>query len=414
MTAIFALESHIDRLAEELCIDPLEFRLKNYAIYASDSHEITDGAIEPLVTISEQEKEIPYSSNQVKECMNLVAKEIGWERRRTLNSNTQSSIKRGIGLAALIMNTGVALPPYAAEAEVVIHNDGTINLFIGVVDIGAGQFTIFSMIAAEELGVEIDDITVVGGDTKDTGYAPSSHASRLTAELGPAVLQAAAEARQKIFELAAPMLGGKTEEIRSKNRDIYVKSDPSISTSFHSVCSKIDPNQPIRGRGSRAPNPSDNIRFAVFGAQAVELEVDVDVGAVNILRVAAAHDVGRAINPKLTISQVYGGIEFGVGISLSEEGIFDTKSGKMLNNNYQQYRMPTSFDMPNIQALIVEGEDPYFAYSAKGIGEETSVPTAAAIRNALYDALGIWFNHLPITPDKIINAIQETKGKGVG
>ena len=161
--------------------------------------------------------------------------------------------------------------------------------------------------------------------------------------------------------------------------------------------------------GSRAPTPADFPRFATFGAQAVELEVDVETGAVNILKVAASQDYGRAINPKLCISQIYGGIEFGVGYALSEEGIFDPKTGKMLNSNYHQYRMPTSLDMPHIDPFIVEGEDLYFAYSAKGGAECSNVPTAAAIRNAIYNAVGVWLNDLPITPDKIIQAISEKK-----
>jgi xanthine dehydrogenase molybdenum-binding subunit len=287
-------------------------------------------------------------------------------------------------------------------------SEGAINLFIGVVDIGAGQQTIFTMIAAEELGVKADEIITVWGDTKGTRYAPSCHASRCTAEMGPAVLQAAAEARQKLFEIAAPLLGVRPEDLQSKKGDIYIKSDPSRSIPLKTVCSKIDPGAPIRGRGSRAPNP-DGPMFATFGAQAVELEVDGETGEVTILRVAAAHEFGKAINPKLCISQIYGGIEFGMGYALSEEGIYDPLTGKMLNNNLHQYRMPTSLDIPHIDAFIVEGEDPYFAYSAKGAGENTNTPTPAAIRNAIYNALGIWFNDLPITPDKIIKAIQERK-----
>ena len=126
--------------------------------------------------------------------------------------------------------------PYVAEARVAIHHDGTINLFVGVVDIGGGQQTIFPMIAAEELGVKADDVTVIYGDTKDTPYAPSCHASRCTPEMGPAVVQAAAEARQKLFALAVPMLGVSAEEIRSKNGEIYVKSDSIHSVPFKTVC----------------------------------------------------------------------------------------------------------------------------------------------------------------------------------
>jgi xanthine dehydrogenase molybdenum-binding subunit len=251
-------------------------------------------------------------------------------------------------------------------------------------------------------------VNVIFGDTKDTPYGPSCHASRCTPEMGPAILQAAAEARQQLFELAAPMLGANIEEIRSRNGKIYVKPTPLKSVPFKTVCAKIDVNRPIIGRGSRAPNPKEPM-MAIFGAQAVELEVDTETGQVNILRVAAAQDFGRAINPKLCISQVYGGIEFGVGYTLMEEGLYDPKTGKLLTNNLHQYRMPTSLDYPPVDVYLTEVEDPYFAYSAKGAGENTNAPTPAAIRNAIYNAIGIWFNDLPITPDKIITALHERK-----
>ena len=308
-------------------------------------------------------------------------------------------------MASYLTFQGIGLLPYTAYADVEIKHDGTITLFIGVVDIGGGQQTIFPMIAAEELGVNPDGITVVFGDTKDTRYAPSCHVSRVTSELGPAVLQAVAEARKHLFEIAAPILGAKAEELQSKYGQVYVKSNPRRFVPLKTVCNKIDPEEPIRGGGARAPNP-ETPTFSIFGAQAVEVEVDVETGQVDILRITAAHDFGRSINPKLCISQIQGGIEFGVGFALSEEGLYDSKTGKLLNKNLHQYKMPTSLDMPQIDAFLVESEDPYFAYSAKGAGENTNAPTPAAIRNAIYNAIGIWFNDLPITPDKIIKAVH--------
>ena len=152
--------------------------------------------------------------------------------------------------------------------------------------------------------------------------------------------------------------------------------------------------------------------MATFGAQAVELEVDIETGQVDILKFAAAQDFGRAINPKLCISQVYGGIEFGLGYALTEEGLYDPKTGKLLTINLYQYGMPTSLDYPSADVYLPEVEDPYFAYSAKGAGENTNAPTPAAIRNAIYHATGIWCNDLPITPDKIIRAVGEKKKRG--
>jgi xanthine dehydrogenase molybdenum-binding subunit len=389
-------------------MDPLEFRLKNYTTYQSVG---TDEGSDSSAAVRSNEEKIPYSSKTLDQCMEIATDAIGWEKtKKDSSSFSEDAKKRGIGMASYLVMQGVGLFPYKAEADVEITSDGTINLYIGVVDIGGGQETIFSMIAAEELGVDAEDITVVMGDTKNTRYGPSCHASRCTAEMAPAVLQAASEAREKLFELTSPILDSPVELLQSKRGKIYVETLPSMSLDFREACKKIDPEKSIRGSGSRAPNPKAPM-MATFGAQAVDLEVDTETGEVNILKIAAAHDFGRAINPKLCVSQVHGGIEFGVGFALSEEGVYDPKSGILLSNNFYHYRMPTSLDFPAVDAMIAEVEDPYFAYSAKGAGENTNAPTPAAIRNAIYDAIGIWFNDLPITPDKIIDAIRKQRAE---
>jgi CO/xanthine dehydrogenase Mo-binding subunit len=408
MQAIFALESHMERMAVELDMDPYAFRMKNYATYQTIGADEGRDASERVKSF---DAKIPYSSKILDECMKLATDAIGWEKRKSLKQLPDTARKRGIGMASYLVMQGVGLVPYAAEARVAIMHDGTINLFAGVVDIGGGQQTILPMLAAEELGVGADDVHVIIGDTRDTPYGPSSHASRCTPEMGPAIVQAAAVARQQLFELAAPMLGADVDELRSKNGTIYVKSDPSKALPFKAACGNIDMETPIIGRGSRAPNPAEPM-MATFGAQAVEVEVDTQTGHVTIVKVVAAQDFGRAINPKLCVSQVYGGIEFGVGYALTEEGVYDPKTGKLLFANLHQYRMPTARDYPPSDVYLAEVEDPYFAYSAKGAGENTNAPTPAAIRNALYDAIGIWFNDLPITPDKILNAIN-ARDKGV-
>lgn len=417
MPAIFALESHMDRMAEALGMDPLEFRLKNYTLYGADE---TSEAI--YVTKSgapgedrqsapnEDRRRIPYSSKKLDECMRRVTASIGWEKRSGYRASNGDGKRKGLGMASFIVFQGVGLPPYEANADVTIGHDGVIKLYIGVVDIGAGQQTIFSMIAAEELGVNLDDIGTHYGDTENTRYAPSCFASRCTSEMGPAVLKAASEARQRLFELVAPSLGVRSEDLESKWGTVYVKRNPAVCMGFGEACRHIDPSSPIKGSGSRAPNP-DYPNFATFGAHAVEVEVDTETGQVDILKVAAAHDFGKAINPKLCTSQIHGGIEFGVGYTLSEEGLFDSRTGKFLNPNLHLYQMPTCLDMPlQVDPILVEGEDPYFAYSAKGAGENTSTPLPAAIRNAIYNATGVWFNHLPITADKILTALRE-KGR---
>ena len=407
MPAIFALESHMDRMAAELGMDPLEFRLKNYATYQTVGIE---DARDRSISNRSYDTKIPYSSKILDQCMKLAADGIDWDKRETIGGATRGATRRGIGMASYIVLQGVGMRPYTAEARVTIDHDGSICLFAGVVDIGGGQETILSMIVAEEIGVGIDDITTVYGDTKDTPYAPSCHSSRITPEMGPAVLQAASQARQKLFVLVAPLLRASVDELQSKNGKIYVKSNPDNAIPFKTACSRITPGTSIAGYGSRAPNPETPM-MATFGAQAVELEVDIETGQVNILKVAAAQDFGKAINPKLCISQVYGGIEFGVGYALTEEGVYDPKTGKLLTNSLYQYKIPTSLDFPPVDVYLAEVEDPFFAYSAKGAAENTNAPTPAAVRNAIYNAIGIFFNDLPITPDKIIRAIQEQKDR---
>jgi CO/xanthine dehydrogenase Mo-binding subunit len=386
----FFLESHMEHLAAALNMDPLDLRLRNYTIWGN------------------QEKKTPYSAKNLRRCMHLASEAIGWDRRKELTeSNRHTDLKRGIGIAAYIYD-GVGADPYDASADVVVRSDGTVELLAGIVDIGGGQSTIFRMIAAEELGVTFDRVRIKYGDTENTKYAPGTHASRMTAEMGPAVLQAAAEARQQLFTVAALMLDARAEDLRSENDMIYAKHMPSRQISFEEVCHALGPEGQVQGSGSRAPNPTD-IVLRTFGAQAAEVEVDVETGSVKVLRVASAHELGRALNPKLCVSQHYGGIIMGLGYALLEDPAFDSKTGVMLNPDLHQYRTPTSLDTPEIIAFNVEAEDPYFAYSAKAIGEATMVPTPAAIRNAIYHAAGIWLNALPMTRDKVLDALYPSE-----
>jgi xanthine dehydrogenase molybdenum-binding subunit len=404
MPAIFPLEMHIDRLAAAIGMDPLEIRLKNYKTHAS-THTKPE--------LMEQEMRVPWSNKQLDVCMRKATEAIGWERRKKLRNASTGPRKRGIGMAAFIAHQGGGKSPNKAYADVDICRSGAIRLHIGVVDIGGGQKTILAMIAAEELGVRAGDIEVIYGDTRDTRYGPACHTSRVTAEMGPPVLQAAAEARDKLFVLAARQLKAQPSELASCDGLIYVKAYPQRSLPFAAACAGIDAANPIRGSGSRESNP-DSPLFSSFGAQAAEVEVDTETGGISIVRMTAAQDFGKAINPKLCVSQVVGGIEFGVGYALSEEGIYDPTTGRMLNTNLHQYRVPTSLDMPPIDAILVEGGDPYFAFGARGGAEVTNTPTAAAIGNAIADAIGIWFTELPVTPDKVLEALKAHRPKDEG
>jgi CO/xanthine dehydrogenase Mo-binding subunit len=401
MPSIYCLETHIDRVAEAVGMDPLEFRLRNYKTHAS-THMKPE--------LMETPMKIPWSNKQLDKCMKQAASAIGWENREAIRQSSDGPRKRGIGMASFIAHQAAGKLPNKAFADVEVHQDGSIVLRIGVVDIGAGQKTIFAMIAAEQLGVKVGDIEVIHGDTEGTRYGPACHSSRVTAEMGPPVLQAAAEARENLFKLAAPLLGTVESELESNGGRFYVKSDPKKSLSLPALCAHIEPDHPVHGRGSRESNP-DSPLFSSFGAQAAEVEVDIETGEVMIIRMTAAHDFGRAINPKLCTSQIIGGIEIGVGYALCEQGVYDAKTGKMLNPNFHQYRLPTSMDMPPIETYLIESRDPYFAFDARGGAEVTNAPTPAAIANAVHHAIGIWFSELPITPDKVLQALNAKKGE---
>lgn len=393
----FAMEAHMDKVAYSLGVDPLEIRLKNYTIWG------------------DQVRKIPYSSKNLDRCMKLVTDEIGWERRDAISKENEGKVvKRGIGFAATLDNAN-GFPPYKAFADVCVQRDGTVRMPIGTVDVGGGEATVLGMIAAEQLGVTMDRMKVEWGDSEGTKYSPSTHANRITAEMGPAVQKAAFEARKMVFELAARVLATTADRLESANNMIYIADNPGRSVSFEEVCANLPP-EGATGTGSRIPNPSD-WQFNVFAAKACEVEVDTETGHVRVLKVASAHDVGRTLNPKLIQSQHYGGVAMGLGFALTEEPFIDGKTGTMLNQDLHQYRLMTMPDCPEIVTFDVEAEDPFFAYSAKGLGNGTLIGIAPAVRAAVAHATGVWINDLPITPDKVLNAlngITNPKAPGVG
>ncbi|MGM0431624.1 MAG: xanthine dehydrogenase family protein molybdopterin-binding subunit [Spirochaetota bacterium] len=403
MPGNFPLELHMDKLAEAIGLDPLEFRMKNYKTYAST--DVNNRFENPEI-------HEPWSTKQLDICMRTATEAIGWEHRNLapIKKPSQKPKMRGIGMAAFVAHQGGGKTPNKAYAYLDIKHDTSVVLHIGIVDIGGGQKTVFSMIAAETLGIPLDRLSVVYGDTENTLYGPSCHTSRVTAEMGPPVLQASAQAKQKLLTLIAPRIGLSPNELDISGGMIFAADEQQPILTFSEACNYIPQKTPLRGYGSREANPDSPI-FSSFGAQAAEVEVDGETGVIEVLRITAAQDFGKAINPKLCKSQIVGGIEFGVGYALFEEGQYDRKTGKMLNPNLHQYRVPLVKDMPDIEAFLIESSDPYFAFSARGGAEVTNTPTPAAIMNAVYNATGIWFNKLPVTPKDVITALRNKKDK---
>lgn len=324
--------------------------------------------------------------------------------------------RRGRGIACMWYPIGFTVTANPSAATVKINEDGTATVLTGTVETGQGSLTVLGQIAAEELGIATDDVYVVSGDTDATPMDAGAIASRTTYVTGNAVRLAAGKAKAILFEAAAPLLGVRADQLDARDRKIQVKGFPqrglAIGEAAHHA--QVVMGQPAIGAASwnpptvaMDPETGQGKPFStyVYATQIAEVEVDDETGEVEVLRIVAAHDCGTAINPMLVEGQVEGGISMGVGFALHEQMLFD-QVGRLINPNLTNYIVPTSLDMPEIEVAIVKSFDPTGPFGAKGVGEPTSVPTAAAILNAIHDAVGVRITSLPATPDKVLAALQ--------
>ena len=330
--------------------------------------------------------------------------------------------RRGRGLACMWYPIGFTVAANPSAAIVKVNEDGTVTLLTGTVETGQGSLTVLAQIAAEELGVATDDVHVVSADTDTTPMDTGAIASRTTYVTGNAIRLAAANAKAILFEVAAPMLGVKPEQLEARDRKIQVQGYPQRHLGIGEVANhaQVRMGQPPLGSASwnpptvpLDPETGQGKPFStyVYATQIAEVEVDDETGEVAVLRIVASHDCGTPINPMLVEGQVEGGISMGVGFALQEEILFDA-AGRQVNPNLTNYIMPTTLDMPEIEVNIVQSYDPTGPFGAKGVGEPTSVPTAAAIANAIYDAVGVRVTSLPMTSEKVLAAIREKRALG--
>lgn len=329
--------------------------------------------------------------------------------------------RRGRGIACMWYPIGFTVAANPSAATVKVNEDGTATVLTGTVETGQGSLTVLGQIAAEELGIATDDVHVVSGDTDTTPMDTGAIASRTTYVTGNAIRLAAEKAKGILFEVAAPLLGVRPDQLEARDRKIQVKGFPQRSLPVGEVAhrAQVVMGQPAIGSASwnpptvaMDPETGQGKPFStyVYATQIAEVDVDDETGEVEVLRIVAAHDCGTPINPMLVEGQVEGGISMGIGFALQEEMLFD-KAGRQLNPNLTNYIMPTSLDMPEIEVDIVENYDPTGPFGAKGVGEPTSVPTAAAIMNAIHNAVGVRITSLPATAEKVLAAIR-AKGKG--
>jgi CO/xanthine dehydrogenase Mo-binding subunit len=327
--------------------------------------------------------------------------------------------RRGRGIACMWYPIGFTVSANPSAATVKVNEDGTATLLTGTVETGQGSLTVLAQIAAQALGVATDDVHVVSADTDVTPMDTGAIASRTTYVTGNAVRLAAESAKAVLFDAAADLLRVKPSQLEACDRKIQVRGFPQRYLPIADVAkhAQIGLGQPPIGTASwnpptlaMDPETGQGKPFStyVYATQIAEVDVDDETGEVEVVRIVAAHDCGTAINPMLVEGQVEGGIAMGIGFALQEEILFDA-AGCQVNPNLSNYIIPTALDVPDIDVSIVSNADPTGPFGAKGVGEPTSVPTAAAILNAIQDAVGVRINSLPATAEKVLAAIKAQK-----
>ncbi len=383
--AAWALEQAMDELARRLELDPVELRRRNYAEIdqpLGKSYSLPEG---------------------LRLCYDRVTEAIGWDSYQKPQS--EGSKRRGVGFAAHDWVGGAGSPPGYCWIE--MNSDGSVDVVTGTQDIGTGTRTGLAQVAAEELGLPLDRIALHLGDTGTGPYAPVSSGSNTQATIGPAIRVAAKQVREDLLRIAATVLEASEEDLSVRDGRVFVAGQPGEGTPVEEIMQQVAPHT-LHGQGVRDPNPED-LSVRTFGAQFVEVEVDIDTGEVTVLRVVTAHDIGRIVNPTIVDSQVIGGIVQGVGFGVSEGRIVDDRLGLVMNGNLEDYYVPTIADVPEIDHIHVDVPDVRAnSTGVKGVGEPPLIPTAPAIANAIFDATGIRVLTNPITRDSILSATSGT------
>ncbi len=384
----WAFEQAIDELADKLGMDPVELRLRNI----SDVAQIRGG--------------IPFTNNLLAECLRQGADAFGWKAARARTKGS-GPVRRGVGVAAAFW-----VYPGGPPSTVIVKlfADGSANLNMGASDIGTGTKTWAAMIVTEELGVPLEQVQIEHADTATTQYATPSGGSKTVPSDSPAVRAAAVEVRRQLLAMAAEQLKVPLGDLELHDLEIISRSSPSTKVAVTAV-QKLQRQGVVVGTGYRGPNPEGTITWP-FAAQFCEVEVDTRTGEARLLRFLGAHDSGRVLNRLTFDNQVFGGITMGVGFGMTEARVLDRRTGKMLNANFHDYKVPTMLDVAPDQTSVPldRPDDAFNTTGTKGLGEPATIPTAAAIANAVAHALGTRVADTPLNPTQLAG-LEAAAGK---
>jgi len=394
----FAMESQMDDIAKEHGWDPIEFRLKNIQ---------KPGFIDPFDKFEEK-------ANGLRECLEKCREMSDWDRKRKEYDNWNKSsgdIKKGIGLAIFSYKTGVwPIQIENGACRIVMNEDGTAQVQVGCTELGQGADTVMAQIASEITTIPEDRLHIVSTqDTDVTPYDNGAYASRQTYVSGAAVKKTALLLIEKIISCAGYIKGCETDGWQVRDETV-VDANGNKILSFQEICSFMnyinDHKTETEHITAESTYTAKGICFS-YGASAVDLDVDIATGRVKINKVYAVQDSGQILNPQLAEAQMHGGIGMGIGYALTEQLLYDPKTGRMRNNNLLDYKIPTAMDMPEIETAFIEPYEPTGPFGNKGLAEPPLIPQAPAIRNAILHATGVGMKKLPMNPQNLVRAFKD-------
>ena len=413
-------------MATAIGMDPYEFRMKNC---------MEDGFVDPANGIT-------FHSYGLKKCMEAGKKYIHWDEKREAYKNQTGPVRRGVGMAIFCYKTGVhPISLETSSVRMVLNQDGSIQVSMGATEIGQGADTVFSQMASETTGISFDKIFIVS--TQDTDLTPfdtGAYASRQTYVSGMACKKCAVELRHRILDYAAYMLN---HDVTDLSKTIYADQVKEAAQKLRKVLGLL-PEDEIKEDmldivdSKIVVHGGDPVLFDVAvvadtafysldksihltaevtnqcldntfssGCCFVDVEVDMPLGLVTVKDIVNVHDSGILINPKTAEAQVHGGMSMGLGFGLSEELLVDEKTGRSLNNNLLDYKIPTAMDAPDLHVEFIQLDDPTGPYGNKALGEPPAIPTAPAVRNAILNATGVHMNVSPMTAQRLIEKFKE-------
>jgi xanthine dehydrogenase YagR molybdenum-binding subunit len=386
-TGSIALESAIDETAWACGMDPLAFRLKNYA------------EVEPI-------SGKPFSSKALRECYAQGAARFGWAKRPLAPRQTRDD-------AGLLVGWGVGTATFPAlmfqaEARAVVRSDGAGVMEIGAHDMGQGAWTALAQIAADGLGLDLEQVEFKAG-TSDLPDAGIAGGSAHTATAGMAIHNAGAAVIAKLADLAtgderSPLFGAGNAGVVARDGRLFRRDDETRSESYADIIGRAGLAQvEARGKGASDPAAQANYAMHAHGAVFAEVKVDPDLGQIRVTRLVGAFAAGRIINPHLVRSQIYGGMIWGMSFALHEEALVDRRSGRIINANLAEYHIPVNADVPSMEALMIEEHDPHVnALGIKGVGEIGITGSAGAVANAVWHATGVRVRRFPIRIEELV------------